>query len=182
MQIITGKYRARKLLPVDADSTRPTLARVKESVFNMIQGDIAGSVVLDLFAGSGAFGAECISRGASKVVFVDKESKAISTIKQNTKNMTEDFEIVQTDFESALASFEKKGIQFDLVYLDPPFASSFVQRALEILDEKQLLKQGAVLVVERDLQNDLQNAPECYIIRKTKKYGTIFVDVLSYEK
>ena len=181
MQIITGKYRARKLLPVDAGSTRPTLARVKESVFNLIQGEIAGSVVLDLFAGSGAFGAECISRGASKVVFVDKESKAINTIKQNTKNMSEDFEIIQSDFEYALASFENRGLQFDLVYLDPPFASKFVQKALELLDEKHLLKDGAVLVVERDLQNDLQNIPDCYIIKKSKKYGTIFVDVLSYD-
>ena len=85
MQIITGKYRARKLIGVDAETTRPTLARVKESIFNLIQFDIEGSVILDLFAGSGAFGAECISRGAKKVYFVDSESKAIQTIKTNTK-------------------------------------------------------------------------------------------------
>ena len=81
MQIITGKYRARKLIGVDAETTRPTLARVKESIFNLIQFDIAGSVVLDLFAGSGAFGAECISRGAEKVYFIDSNEKAIKTIK-----------------------------------------------------------------------------------------------------
>ena len=71
MQIITGKYRARKLVAVKGETTRPTLARVKESVFNLIQGRVENSVVLDLFAGSGAFGAECISRGAKKVFFVD---------------------------------------------------------------------------------------------------------------
>lgn len=181
MQIITGKYRARKLVPVDAETTRPTLARVKESVFNLIQTVIADSVVLDLFAGSGAFGAECISRGAKKVVFVDKEAKAIKTIKQNTAKMTEDFEILQTDFVSAILSFAGKDIKFDLVYLDPPFASKFVAEALTLMHEKQILAKEAIIVVERDLQNDLQNIPDCYIIKKSKKYGTIFVDVLSYD-
>ena len=86
MQIITGKYRARKLKAVDSDATRPTLARVKESIFNLIFDKISGSVVLDLFAGSGAFGAECISRSAKKVYFVDSSNDAIKTIKINTKN------------------------------------------------------------------------------------------------
>ena len=182
MRVIAGKAKGRMLIAPEGLNTRPIMAKMKEALFSMWQFDIYGANFLDLFAGSGAFGAECISRGASKVVFVDKESKAINTIKQNTKNMSEDFEIIQSDFESALASFENRGLKFDLVYLDPPFASKFVQKALEMLDEKHLLKDGAVLVVERDLQNDLQNAPECYIIRKTKKYGTIFVDVLCYEK
>ena len=97
MQIITGKYRARKLIAVDSEGTRPTLARVKEAVFNLIQDKISGSVALDLFAGSGAFGAECISRGASKVYFVDQEEKAIKTIMQNTNKMTEDFEIIKNN-------------------------------------------------------------------------------------
>ena len=81
MQVITGKYRARKLIAVDSDETRPTLARVKESIFNLIASYIENSVVLDLFAGSGSFGVECISRGAKSVVFVDQEEKAIKTIK-----------------------------------------------------------------------------------------------------
>ncbi len=181
MQIITGKYRARKLIPVDAETTRPTLARVKESVFNLIQGEIAGAVVLDLFAGSGAFGAECISRGASKVVFIDKELKAIKTIKENTKNMNENFEIVHNDFVSALSQFETQNLKFDLVYLDPPFSSDFFDKALKLLHEKHLLSEDAVVVVEHDLQNDLQNAPECYIMKKSKKYGTIFIDILIYK-
>ena len=103
MQIITGKYRARKLIAVDSSGTRPTLARVKESVFNLIQGRVENKVVLDLFAGSGAFGAECISRGASEVYFVDHEEKAIKTIKQNTLKMTEKFEIIKSGFLEALS-------------------------------------------------------------------------------
>ncbi len=180
MQIITGKYRARKLVAVDADTTRPTLARVKESIFNLIQNDIDGRVVLDLFAGSGAFGAECISRNAKKVYFVDHEQKAINTIKQNTNKMTEDFEILKLSFEDALTEFAKRNIKFDLVYLDPPYKSDFVVKSLEILAKKHLLNNNAVIVVEHALQNDLQNIDSCYIIKKSKKYGIAYVDVLIF--
>lgn len=180
MQIITGKYRARKLESVAGDTTRPTLARVKESVFNLIQFDIAGSVVLDLFAGSGAFGAECISRGAKKVVFVDKEKKAVSTIQKNTKGMVEDFEILNLDFESALNSLARKNIKFDIVYLDPPYSAGYYQKALEMLDNLSLLNTRAIIVVESDSIKTLQNLPKCYIIKKSKKYGIAFVDVLTY--
>jgi len=181
MQIITGKYRARKLFAVDAETTRPTLARVKESIFNLVQWSIADAVVLDLFAGSGAFGAECISRGAKKVYFVDHEQKAIKTIKQNTKNMTEDFEILNLGFEDALKSFCAKGVKFDLVYLDPPYKSDYAMRALKILSENQLLADDATVVVEHAMQNDLQNLPDCYIIEKSKKYGIAYVDVLTFK-
>ena len=182
MQIITGKYRARKLQAVNFEGTRPTLARVKESVFNLIFDRIAGCVVLDLFAGSGAFGAECISRSAKKVYFVDSSPEAIKTIKINTKNMVEDFEILKTDYLSALSEFKKQNVKFDLVYLDPPYKSDFAVKSLEILDEFGLLNDGATIVVEHEFQNDLQNIKECYIIEKSKKYGIAFVDVLRYSK
>lgn len=178
MQIITGKYRARKLKAVESDSTRPTLARVKESIFNLIFDRIAGAVVLDLFAGSGAFGAECISRGASEVYFVDQEEKAIKTIKQNTLNMSEKFEIIKSDFVSALNKFSVSGKKFNLVYLDPPYDSDYAIKALNLLRDKNLLSSGATIVVEHKLANDLQNMPKCYIIEKSRKYGIAYVDIL----
>lgn len=182
MQIITGKYRARKLKAVDSESTRPTLARVKESIFNLIFDKIAGAVVLDLFAGSGAFGAECISRGAEEVYFVDHEERAIKTIKLNTLNMTEKFEILKSDYVSAIDRFKARNIKFDLVYLDPPYDSDFAVNALELLQKKGLLSVGATVVVEHKLANDLQNVPSCYIIEKSKKYGIAYVDILGYSK
>lgn len=178
MQIITGKYRARKLKAVDSEATRPTLARVKESIFNLIFDKIDGAVVLDLFAGSGAFGAECISRGASEVYFVDQAEKAIKTIKQNTLNMNEKFEIVKADFISALNKFSSLGKKFDLVYLDPPYDSDYAIKALNLLMEKQLLSADATIVVEHKLANDLQNMPKCYIMKKSRKYGIAYVDIL----
>ena len=182
MQIITGKYRARKLKAVDSAQTRPTLARVKESVFNLIFDRISGAIVLDLFAGSGAFGAECISRGADKVFFVDSSLEAIKTIQTNTKNMVEEFEIIKNDFVNSLHGFKDKKIKFDLVYLDPPYKSDFAMKALDMLDEFDLLNSDATIVVEHEFQNDLQNLKECYIIEKSKKYGIAFVDVLRYSK
>lgn len=181
MQIITGKYRARKLLAVDAETTRPTLARVKESIFNLIQNDIDGKVVLDLFAGSGAFGAECISRNAKKVYFVDREKKAINVIKQNTRNMAEDFEILNLEFSEALAKFERNNLKFDLVYLDPPYKSDYAVKSLQMLYEKNLLAGDAVVVVEHASQNDLQNIPDCYIMKKSKKYGIAYVDIFTFK-
>ena len=182
MQIITGKYRARKLVGVDSVGTRPTLARVKESVFNLIFDKINESVVLDLFAGSGSYGAECISRGASEVFFVDQSEKAIKTIKTNTQKMTEKFEIIKSTFLDALNSFEKRKLKFDLVFLDPPYDSDFAINSLNVLKDKKLLNNEALVVVEHKLANDLQNLPECYIIKKSRKYGIAYVDILEYRE
>ena len=82
---------------------------------------------------------------------------------------------------NTLSDDKLKDFKFDFVYLDPPFASKFVDEALTLMHEKNILAKDAIIVVERDLQNDLQNIPDCYIIKKSKKYGTIFVDVLSYD-
>jgi len=171
MQIITGKYRSRKLVPVSAETTRPTLARVKESVFNMISDKIEGACVLDLFAGSGAFGAECISRNASVVYFVDANKEAIKTININTKNMKEEFYVLGVDYKTALKKFIDQNLKFDLVYLDPPYKSDFALQALDMLYQLNLLNENACIVVEHDNQNDLKNLPSCYIIEKSKKYG-----------
>ncbi len=178
MQIITGKYRGRKLIGVNSHSTRPTLARVKESIFNLIQVKVDGSIVLDLFAGSGAFGVECISRNAKKVYLVDNSSQAIVAIKTNTKNMKEDFEILKSDYESALDSFAKQNIKFDIIYLDPPYKSDFAVTAINKINDLKLLNDNGIIVVEHEYQNDLQNIPKCYIIEKSRKYGIAYIDIL----
>ncbi|MBQ8425169.1 MAG: 16S rRNA (guanine(966)-N(2))-methyltransferase RsmD [Clostridia bacterium] len=182
MQIISGKYRARKLIGVDAETTRPTLARVKESIFNLVQGKISGRIVLDLFSGSGAFGLECVSRFAKKVYMVDKEQKAINTIKINSKNMIEDFEIIKSDYLSALESFKNKNIKFDLIYLDPPYKSDYAVKSLELISMYNLLNNDGIIIVEHEQENDLQIIPKCYIIEKSRKYGIAYIDILSQTK
>ena len=182
MQIISGKFRARKLIGVEGDTTRPTLARVKESIFNLIQWNIDGSVVLDLFAGSGAFGAECISRNAKMVYFCDIEKKAIKSINYNTRQMGDNFEILNMDFKKALSLFSSRTLKFDIIYLDPPYKSVFARESLELIDKFDLLAEDGIIVIEHESQNDLQNIPKCYIIEKSRKYGIAYVDILSRGK
>ena len=177
MQIITGKYRARKLVPVKSEGTRPTLARVKESIFNLIQTEIQDSLVLDLFAGSGAFGVECISRGAKAVYFVDKSGEAIDAIQTNTKNMTEEFHVLKTDFLDALSEFSRKNLAFDIIYLDPPYKSDYAMQAIDKIYRLNLLGHNGLIVVEHESENDLQKLPECYIMEKSRKYGIARVDI-----
>ena len=147
----------------------------------MIQFKIADSVVLDLFAGSGAFGAECISRGAEKVYFVDQVQKAIDTIKINTKNMTEDFEIIKSNYLDFLNQARLKGLKFDIVYLDPPYETDFAITAINKLVELSLLNEDSTIIVEHKYPNDLINLPKCCIVEKSKKYGIAYVDVISYK-
>lgn len=154
---------------------------MKESIFNLIQFKIADSVVLDLFAGSGAFGAECISRGAEKVYFVDQVQKAIDTIKINTKNMTEDFEIIKSNYLDFLNQARLKGLKFDIVYLDPPYETDFAITAINKLVELSLLNEDSTIIVEHKYPNDLINLPKCCIVEKSKKYGIAYVDVISYK-
>ena len=94
--------------------------------------------------------------------------------------MTEKFEIIKSSFKDALVSFENRKIKFDLVFLDPPYDSDFAFKSLEILKKKQLLNDGATIVVEHKLANDLQNLPECYIIKKSRKYGIAYIDILEF--
>jgi 16S rRNA (guanine(966)-N(2))-methyltransferase RsmD len=182
MQVITGKYRARKLVSVDGLSTRPTLARVKESIFNLISDKVAGSVALDLFAGSGAFGVECISRNVKEVYFVDREQNAIKAIETNTKNMKEDFKIIKNDYLLALQNFKKENLKFNLVFLDPPYKSGFLISSLQNLAQLGLLENGATIVAEHEFENDLLNLPDCYIIEKSRKYGIAFVDIITFKE
>lgn len=182
MQVITGKYRARRLESLDTDGTRPTLARVKESIFSMIDYKIAGSVVLDLFAGSGAMGIEAISRGADKVFFVDNNPKARAVLTRNLKNVNEPFDIFIGDYLDALNNFKRQNLKFNLVFLDPPYASNFGELALSFLYKNGLLNNGALVVFEQEGKNCLQNSPEGYIIEKSKKYGTASVCLLNLEE
>ena len=182
MQIITGKFRGRKLVAVPTDQTRPTLARIKGSMFDMINNYISGSKVLDLFAGSGALGIECLSRGAEQVVFVDSQKESIKTIKKNLRNDTDGTELINNDFQEALFLLSKKNYIFDLVLLDPPFDSEYLEKTLYLLHKKELLVDGAIVVCEMSEKKVLQNYPQKYIMMKEKDYGTVKIVIFEYQK
>ncbi len=182
MQVITGKFRGRKLVSLPQETTRPTLGRAKESIFNLLNNYICGANVLDLFAGSGALGIECISRGANWVTFVDNNKECQKVVGKNLKNDWSGCEFIVADYDLALHKLGKLGKIYNLVLLDPPFDSDYLEKSLYLLHKNGLLDNNAIVMCEMNIKKDLQNYPQRYIIEKQKVYGIIKVDILRYKK
>ena len=176
MRVISGKYKGSKIEGFDIDGTRPTMDRVKESMFAMIQNRIKGSTVLDLFAGSGNLGIEAISNGAAKTYFVDKNEIATTTIEKNIKKMgiKEDYQVFRLDYLDALKQFSNRNIKFDLVLLDPPYRLNFINEVLDLLISFELLNEGAIVVCEYDKEEVENSSLNCI---KEKKYGNKYVRI-----
>ncbi len=171
MRIISGKYRGKKLKEFDITSTKPTLDRVKESMFNLIQFDIVDSVVCDLFSGTGALGIECISRGARFTYLVDTNPKAINLIKENLKSIDGQYQVVNDDFKSFL---NKTNIKFDIILLDPPFASDYGIRAIKYILNNDRLNPNGIILFETSVDNNIVLEFNGIDVMR-KKYGTVAV-------
>ena len=171
MRIISGKYRGKKLKEFDLVSTRPTIDRVKEAIFNLIQFDVVDAVVLDLFSGTGSLGIEAISRGAKKTYLVDNNNKAIKIIKDNLSGIEGDFVVEQKDYVDFLNTTKEK---FDIVLLDPPYKTDFGLNAIEILICKNLLNENAIIIFETSEEKQVNLNLDGFDIKK-KKYGTVSV-------
>ncbi len=170
LRIISGKYKGKKLKGFDIDGTRPTMDRVKESLFGMIQGYIPDAVVLDLFAGSGALGLEAISNGSSKVFMCDNNKISIDTILYNSKDFDDDIEVINTDYKRFL---KETCFRFDIIFLDPPYRAGVLNKAIRIIEERELLNDGGILVCEYENTKVICN----YEKIKEKKYGPKFISV-----
>ena len=183
MRIITGKARGIRLDTLEGLNTRPTAERAKEAVFSMLAFDIEGRRVLDLFAGSGQMGLEALSRGAVSAVMVDCARAAVDIIKKNTaKTKLEGAEIVCADSVLWLDGAAKKGLSFDIVFMDPPYAEKLLPRCLEKLLRGNLLKSTSLIVCESGAQEDLFCGDEALADRfdviKSTRYGVAYVNIL----
>ena len=149
MRIIAGKSRGTKLYTLEGTTTRPTLDRVKESIFNIIQKDIQGSYFLDLFSGSGAIGLEAISRGAEKAILCDKSKEAINIIKKNIEktHTAEQVELYNQDFEEVLKNLKE---HIDIIYIDPPYDTNYIQKALKIIEQNEFVDDNTKIILETD--------------------------------
>ncbi|MBE6541485.1 MAG: 16S rRNA (guanine(966)-N(2))-methyltransferase RsmD [Ruminococcaceae bacterium] len=151
MRVITGSARGTKLDTLESDNTRPTSDRVKEALFSMIQFDIEGRVVLDLFAGSGQLAIEALSRGAAKATLIDQSREAVDIIIENAKktHLFEKCRISAADYKSFIrgASGREK---YDIVFLDPPYDSGLLPESLKALSDGDLFANGAYIVCETD--------------------------------
>ena len=183
MQIITGKYRSRKLVAPDGLQTRPTLARVKESIFSILPLSHDGFITLDLFAGSGAYGLESLSRGAKKTYLVDESKFAIKAIQTNSKNMKEDLEIINGDCFEALKQLYNRKVKFDLIFLDPPYNSDLGEKVIAFIESHDMLSDNGTIVYEHlNDKNILQKLLKRYIISMSRNYADIVVDFINIDK
>lgn len=186
MRIITGKARGVRLSTLEGDHTRPTSERAKEAVFSMLQFDIVGARVLDLFAGSGQMGLEALSRGAQSAAFCDLSKSAIEIVKANAKKtrLEPACDIYCGDYKVFLQRLSGRK-SFDMVFLDPPYAQSLVPQAINGLIKGKLLAQNARLVCETASPNDVFGGDEAmadrFEILKQTRYGIAHVTVLQYK-
>lgn len=184
MRVISGRARGTNLYSLNGIDTRPTLDRIKESLFNIIHNKIANSYVLDLFSGSGALGIECISRGAKQVVFCDKSFEAIKVIKKNLEKakMEKEALIINKDYITCLEQMHKKQFEFDLIFIDPPYESEYVKIATDKIIELQLIKNSGIIIIETDdekrIITDLENKKDIniYDVRKYGRVKLIFIN------
>ena len=149
MRIISGTARGTKLYTLEGETTRPTLDRVKESLFNIIQSKIQDCTFLDLFSGSGAIGLEAASRGAKKSILCDKSKDAIKIIKKNIEktHLENKVEIINKDYKELLKNDTKK---IDIVYIDPPYKTDYIFESLRIIIENNILKGNGLIILETD--------------------------------
>lgn len=178
MRIISGVARGSRLVTLEGTETRPTLDRVKEPLFSIIQAYIKDARVLDLFAGSGALGLEALSRGAKNAVFTDVSEKAINVINQNVqKTKLEDKSIVlNQSYVETLKQMASENKEFDIIFLDPPYTSGLLENAIrEILEFKLLSKEG-IIIVETDMESELQKIQNIGLhIKDIRKYGRVML-------
>lgn len=168
MRVISGIYKGKKLEGFDIDGTRPTMDRVKESLFASIQNYVKGSVVLDLFAGSGALGIEALSNGSLECTFVDHNNIVINILKKNTMNM-KGVKILKSDYKEALSNFKLNNNKFDLIILDPPYKLNLINECLGLIYKYELLNLNGIIVCE--YETEVLNFDK-YDIIKEKKYSS----------
>lgn len=173
MRVITGTARGRRLKTPENYDIRPTTDNVKESVFNIIQFDIEGRRVLDLFAGTGQLGIECLSRGAAEAVFIDENTAAVKIVKENLKTCGFTAAVLQQD---ALSYLRHCG-RFDLVFVDPPYDSGLYESVLETINSVDILSDGGIILCESRREKTLPDMRVPYRKKKEHNYGRVKLTV-----
>ena len=179
MRVISGTARGRRLKEPANYDIRPTTDKVKESIFNIIQFEIEGRRILDLFAGTGQLGIEALSRGAASCVFVDESNAAIKIVGENVKScgFEKQAEILRSDAQSAVARLGK----FDVILLDPPYDTDLLNTVLSKIIEFDILKVNGIILCESRAEAVLPEVTAPYKVRKEYKYGKIKLTLFTRE-
>ena len=181
MKVISGTLKGRKIEGYNIDGTRPTMDRVKESLFATIQNNLKDSVVLDLFAGSGQLGIEAISNGANTCYFIDNNKEVIKVLNKNISNLNIKYssKVILSDWKKALNDFSNQNIKFDLIFVDPPYDYNVYEKILEKVSSLNLLNEYGLIILEhsnlkfKEKYNNLN-------LYKEKRYGNKSVNIYKF--
>ena len=176
MRVITGTARGIQLKTPDGLQTRPTADRVKEALFSIINYDIPGAKVLDLFGGTGQLGIEALSRGAASAVFVDAREESCRLIRENLKRtkLEKDAKVIRSDYLDYLNRCRE---QYNIILLDPPYAEVFLENSIKRITEIDILQSDGIIVAERPLGKELPWEFEGFTRSKDYKYGKVLLTI-----
>ena len=182
MRIISGSMRGTKLFTLEGLNTRPTLDRVKEALFNILQYELQDAIILDLFSGSGALALEALSRGAKKAILCDYSHEAIGVIRKNIQKTRVENQtiLLQMHYEKALEKLKLEKQKVNIVFLDPPYETNFAEEAAEKIIQYDLLEQNGIIIIETDRQEKVEKETndellEIYDIRKYGRVSLLFL-------
>ncbi len=181
MRIISGTVKGRRLATPKRDILRPTSDRVKESMFNILGKQVEGKLVLDLFAGTGNLGIEALSRGAKKVIFVEKSREAFKLIQKNLSacNMEGRSEILLKEVNQAIDRLKRRKEPFDLILMDPPYEKGLIQRTLEKLTNEKIGHDDSILVIEHNRREPLPDISEAWDLIRQRRIGDTVISFLT---
>jgi len=176
MRIITGSARGTRLETLEGENTRPTAERVKEAIFSMIQFDIEGRKVLDVFSGSGQLALEALSRGAAAAVLGDASREACEVIKRNAQktHLFDRCRVLAMDYKDLIRAFAGKE-KFDIVFIDPPYEAKLIPDALDRITKSDTLNDNAIVICESDTPDEIMAEGLTQI--KHNRYGRIWITV-----
>ncbi|WP_053366088.1 16S rRNA (guanine(966)-N(2))-methyltransferase RsmD [Bacillus sp. FJAT-27245] len=182
MRVVSGSCKGRPLKAVPGVSTRPTTDKVKEAIFNMIGPYFEGGAGLDLFAGSGGLGIEALSRGLDTVIFVDRDPKAIMTIKENIDacSFESRTEVYRNDAERALKALKKRDLNFDYIFLDPPYKKQQLVSLLERIYSDGRLSRTGKIVCEHSKDVQMPDNAGGFEMIRSEVYGIIAITIYAY--
>ncbi|WP_369902915.1 16S rRNA (guanine(966)-N(2))-methyltransferase RsmD [Bacillus manliponensis] len=183
MRVVSGKCKGHPLKAVPGNTTRPTTDKVKEAIFNIIGPYFEGGLALDLFGGSGGLGIEALSRGIDKAIFVDRDGKAVKTIRQNleTCRLAEQAEVYRNDAERAIKALIKREVSFDLVLLDPPYKDQKIVSLILAIEQHGLLHEGSTIMAEHGVEITLPEMIGGLVKVREEDYGITAISIYKYE-
>ena len=179
MRVISGTARGKKLMSLEGLETRPTLDRVKEALFSILQFNLKDANILDLFSGSGALAIEALSRGAKNATVCDFSKKAIGVIEKNLEatRFKEKTEVLNKDYLEALRILKKENKKIDITFLDPPYKTDYIYKAIEKILEYNLIAEDGIIIAETDDENKIEELKNIKNIEiyDARKYGIVHI-------